>query len=412
MAINSSAATLLRHIYGYGFFNKMTLLTPLYAIFMQSHGVTDAGFSWLLMLYPLAILIGQMPATKITNRIGQRYSILVGQALKALGFLIWWLVPTYLGFGIGMLLWGIQYAFSEVTMDTLMYDELDARGAADEYVRGLGRYAQAKAMGVALSAFGSLMMVFGYGWVTIASVVALGISALCVMNIRIMMPRAAKIPQKAHFIDLIRVGWRVSTLTPCILNLMLLALMVVNFAYLDDFLSPIAIAIGIPLKYVGVMPFVLLGASVIGQRVAYKFYHINDYVIYGAICAAGALFGVFSYYYVPAGIVALGAAYFLVGVLNTLLYSRFQDAIPTRFRPIVLSFYSIGSNAANMAVCGIMGLGGALGNWRYGVLMLGLILIWTGIWGALFVRRDCRAPERMDCRGVCTAPQIGPNSAA
>ena len=67
----------LRNIYGYGFFNKMTLLTPVYALFMQANGVTDAQLSSLMMLYPIAILLTQMPVTKITNRIESKYAIRV-----------------------------------------------------------------------------------------------------------------------------------------------------------------------------------------------------------------------------------------------------------------------------------------------------------------------------------------------
>jgi len=194
----------LRNIYGYGFFNKMTLLTPVYALFMQANGVTDAQLSGLMMLYPIAILLTQMPVTKITNRIGRKYAVVIGQMLKALAFVIWCVVPTLPGFAVGMFLWGMQFAFSEIAMDALIYDELDARHGRGAYTRVLGRYFVAKASGVAVSAFGSLAMVWGYGWVTVASVVALGLSVLCVLNIRQMAP-VVVIPKKVRFTSLMRV---------------------------------------------------------------------------------------------------------------------------------------------------------------------------------------------------------------
>ncbi len=410
MENKNSLKRFLRNIYGYGFFNKMTLLTPVYALFMQANGVTDAQLSGLMMLYPIAILLTQMPVTKITNRIGRKYAVVIGQMLKALAFVIWCVVPTLSGFALGMFLWGMQFVFSEIAMDALIYDELDARHGRGAYTRVLGRYFVAKASGVAVSAFGSLAMVWGYGWVTVASVVALGLSVLCVLNIRQMAP-AIVIPKKVRFTSLIRVGCHLCMTVPCILNLMLLSLMVANFAYLDDYLGPIGVAIGLPMNYVGIMPFLLLGCSVLGQRIAYKFARISNYTIYGAICAVGALFGMFCAVYSVAAIALLCAAYFLVGVLNTLLYSKFQDAIPTHARSVLLSFYSIGSNAAYVMVCGVIGLGSGLGSWRWGVAMLGAVLVWTGVWGAMFVRNQC-AVHNADVRAANTAPKIGTNSVA
>ena len=240
--------------------------------------------------------------------------------------------------------------------------------------------------------------------------VALGVSVLCVLNIRQMAP-VVVIPKKVRFTSLMRVGCHLCMTVPCILNLMLLSLMVANFAYLDDYLGPIGVAIGLPMNYVGIMPFLLLGCSVLGQRIAYKFARISNYTIYGAICAVGALFGMFCAVYSVAAIALLCAAYFLVGVLNTLLYSKFQDAIPTHARSVLLSFYSIGSNAAYVMVCGVIGLGSGLGSWRWGVAMLGAVLVWTGVWGALFVRNQCAVPNA-DVRAANTAPQIGTNSVA
>ncbi len=411
MTKKQSIRHLLQNIYGYAFFNTFTLLTPVYAIFMQSRGVSDSGLSWIIMLYSLAILITQIPVTKITNHIGQKYAIVTGQTLKTITFALWLLWPSYAGFAIGMFLWGIQYAFSETTMNTLLYDELAARGGRHTYTRALGRYYTARTLGVALSAFGSLLLAYGYGIITLLSIASLALSVMCVLNIQVLSPHDNKTNKRTHFLGLFQSGWRIGNTVPCIMNLMLLALMVANFIYLDDYFSPIAVAIGIPTKYVGIMPLSLLGASILGQRLAYKFAHIQAGLIYTAICATGGLFIVFSYIYSPMAIFILGLAYFMGGILNTLLYSRFQDSIPSRYRSILLSFYSIGSNTVYIGICGIMGLGGILGDWRYAILMMGAVLIWIGLWGALFVRQVCNSPTDNICgNGTCTAPQIGPNS--
>ena len=215
MENKKSLGRFITAVCGYSFFNKMTLLTPLYAIFMQSHGVSDIELSWLLMLYPLAILATQMPITWLTSRIGRRRAIILGQILKSIAFVLWFIWPTYAGFAIGMCLWGMQYAFTEPAFDALMYDELAARHLRRAYTRVLGWRRAAQALGAALSAFGSLMMFLGYGWVTAASVLALGISVLFIAGMHLVQPRFIKPPKTVGIRVLMRTGMRVWRMGPC-----------------------------------------------------------------------------------------------------------------------------------------------------------------------------------------------------
>jgi len=408
MGKRSSLRRFIINVCGFGFFNKMTLLTPVYAVFMQSRGVSDIRLSWLLMLYPIAILMTQMPITWITNRIGRRSAIIVGQTLKCIGFLLWCLWPTYIGFAIGMFLWGMQYAFAEVAMDALMYDELAARNHRTAYTRVLGRKYAAQAAGVALSAFGSLLMLMGYEWVTGASIAALVVSMLFVLNMRLTQRTYSAPAKKINLRGLLRIGFKICNRVPCILMLMVLSLMVTNFIYLDDYLSPIGISIGLSVEYVGIMPFILLGCSVLGQNIAYKFKKVNDYVIYAVIFLVGGLFVTFSIFYSLWCLWVLGMAYFFASIVNILLYSKFQDSIPPRFRSILLSFYSLGSNMTYIFVCLIMGLGGEFGSWRYGILMMGMILIWIAIWAAIFIRNQCQISAPISVTNMATQP--GTNS--
>ena len=59
MARNSSLRRFLHNVYGYAFFNKLILLTPVYAVFMQSHGLGGMLGSWRYSVMILGmILIG------------------------------------------------------------------------------------------------------------------------------------------------------------------------------------------------------------------------------------------------------------------------------------------------------------------------------------------------------------------
>lgn len=380
----------LRNVYGYSFFNKLILLTPVYAVFMQENGLTDLQLSLMFVILSAGTFLTQIPVTWITNKLGTKPAIILGQLLKAIAFVLWLIWPTFWGFAIGMFLWGMEWAFFNVSFEGMVYDELRARRHQKIYSKVLGIRYNVQAIGTVLSAFGSLLMFAGYGWITFASLVSLALSALCIARIDIKSHSNAKRNvKKTQFMKLFKTGVRICAKTPCIWMMLMLSLLVANVAYLDDFLSPIGTEIGLPVEFVGFVQFFILGCAVLGQTFAYRFSRVRDWLLYLLICAGGAAFVLFSVFYSLSGLLALGLAYVLFSGLNILLYSRFQDFVPTKYRSVILSLYSIGDNIIYIGTCLIIGLGGMLGSWRYSVMILGTILIMVGLWALLFVRDKC-----------------------
>lgn len=384
---------LLFSLYAFAFFNKFLLLAPVYAIFMQANGLSDLQLSTMFIVSALGTILGQVPITYITNRVGQRWSMMVGQVLKTVAILLWLVAPTYTGFVVGMFMWGIQAGFRSVAFEGLVYDSVSAYGARREYSRILGRKSTYESIGVALSAFGSLLMFMGYDWVTWASVAAILISMICLMAVpyrpAVLLGQTKSVPVR----KLMRTGIRVCKTTPCLMSVMLLALLVINIPYLDDFLSPIGLQIGIPTEYVGIVPLFLLGCATIGQRFAYKFAKISEKLLYALIGVVGIAFIGFGMDYDVGALWMMGVAYMLFYGIYTLLYSRFQHLIPPRHRSVVLSLYTTINYVLYMMVCGIVGLGATLGSWRYSIFILGgLMLVLCG-WAIVFMRGKCQQPQ-------------------
>lgn len=398
----------LRNVYGYSFFNKLILLTPVYAVFMQENGLTDMQLSLMFVILSAGTFLTQIPVTWITNKLGVKPAILLGQLLKAIAFVLWLVWPTFWGFAIGMFLWGMEWAFFNVSFEGMVYDELRARHHQKIYSKVLGVRYNVQAAGTALSAFGSLLMFAGYGWITFASLISLALSAICIMRIKIKShPNTKRRVRKTHFMKLFKTGVRICAKTPCILLMLIISLLVANVAYLDDYLSPIGLEIGLPVEFVGMMQFFILGCAVLGQTFAYRFSRVRDWILYGLICAGGAAFVLFSLFYSLSGLLALGLAYVLFSGLNVLLYSRFQDFVPTTYRSVILSLYSIGDNIIYIGTCLVIGLGGMLGSWRYSICALGLILIGVGLWSLLFVRDKCAVAPAIGARAVKTTHPAG-----
>ena len=384
---------LLLGIYGFAFFNKFLLLTPVYTIFMQQNGLTDFQLSTMFIVSSLGTILGQVPITNITNHLGQRWSMMIGQILKTVAILLWLVMPNYAGFFIGMFMWGIQAGFRGVAFEGLVYDSVASYGGRADYSRILGRKSTYESIGVALSAFGSLLMFMGYTWVTWASVVAILLSMVCLLIIPYNPTVSGRTTATVHMIKLLKTGVKICLRTPCLMSVMMMTLLVINIPFLDEFLSPIGLQIGVPTEYVGLMSLFLLGCATLGQRFAYKFSKISDTFLYVLIGLVGVAFVLFGIEYNVNALWLMGIAYMLFYGIYTLLYSRFQHIIPSRNRSIVLSLYTTINYILYMIVCGIVGLGATLGSWRYSIFILGGLMVVLGGYALLFMRNRCVAPR-------------------
>lgn len=380
---------LLLGIYGFAFFNKFLLLTPVYAIFMQQNGLNDLQLSTMFIISALGTILCQGPITFITNRLGQRWSMMIGQMLKVFAIVLWLVMPNYTGFVIGMFAWGAQAGFRSVAFEGLVYDGVTIYGNKRDYSRILGRKSTYESVGVALSAFGSLLMFMGYTWVTWASVVAILISMICLIMLPHIPIASSKNVVAIPMRKLLRSGLNICLKIPCLMSVMILTLLIINIPFLDDFLSPIGLQIGIPTEYVGVVPLFLLGCATIGQRFAYRFTKIHDGLLYLLIGGVGAAFIAFGLHYDVWSLWIMGIAYMLFYGIYTLLYSRFQHMIPPRHRSVVLSVYTTLNYVLYMIVCGVVGLGATLGSWRFSIIILGLLMLVVCAWAMLYVRRQC-----------------------
>lgn len=409
MKKKSSLRRFLANIYGYIFFNKLLLLSPVYAVFMQEHGMSDMQLSALFIILSVGTFMTQIPVTWVTNKLGQKNAINLGQVLKGFAFALWLLWPTFMGFAVGMFLWGVQSAFFNVAFEGMLYDELRARRHHGIYTRVLGTRYNVSAVAAALSAFGSLLMFVGYEWITMASLLSVAISMICInrIDLRAHQRGNAKRTRKTNFIKLFRTGTRICVQTPCIFLMLMLTLLVSNICYLDDYLSPIGVEIGLPVVYVGLVQFFALGCSVLGQTFAHRFKSVPDWVLYAAISVAGGLYVAFSVFYNVAGLWTLGAAYALFAAIYILLYSRFQDFLPSSYRSVILSLYSIGDNIIYVITCLLIGLGGTMGSWRYSIFILGTIIVLIGLWALLFIKNRCANQYNPNIKIVKTTRPTG-----
>ncbi len=376
----------LINIYGYTFFNALMVLSPVYAVFMQSHGISDMGISLLLMLWSGAIIITQFPLTWFARKCGAKNVLFAGQVFKIIAFAMWVIWPCFASFAIGMALWGMQGAIYDAVSEDVLYDEVRARTHENVYAKILGRRRNIASVAKALSAAGSLLLFFGYDIITALTIVCMIISMLFLTQMHLIEKYTGAQPN-VSLATQIKNGLGAFKQAPLLIALMALCVMVTNFSYLNDYLSLIGVDIGLRAEFIGIVPFFILCCQVAGQAVAHHFYNVRGNWAYAMIIIAGGLFITFAFHYSIVGLVALGVAYMLCAIVRIVTYAHFQDNIPAKQRMEVLSFYSITDQATYMLISLIIGLGSLFGSWRYSVLILGCMLGLVGIWAMLCVRR-------------------------
>ena len=362
-------------------------LSPVYAVFMQSNGVSDIGISMLLMLWSGAIIVTQFPLTWLARKFGAKNVLFAGQVLKIVAFILWIIWPCFAGFAIGMILWGMHGAIYDAVSEDVLYDEFQARTHTNTYAKILGRRRNIASAAKALSAAGSLLMFFGYEAITAATIVCLALSMLFLVRIQ-LIEEYVGIGQNVSLGTQIKTGLATFRQTPVLIALLALCVMVTNFSYLNDYLSLIGIDIGLQPEFIGIVPFFMLCCQVAGQGIAHRFYNARWAALYSLVIVSGVLFIVFAAYYNIWSLIALGAAYMLCSIVKIVTYAHFQDRTPTRHRMEVLSLYSMTDQATYMLVSMIIGLGSLFGSWRYSVLILGCMLGLVGIWATICIRRN------------------------
>jgi MFS family permease len=130
----------LRKIYLYKIFDYFMLIYALYAVmFVQRGGLDTFQISTLFIIWTATGIVFEVPTGALADKYSRRTVLAVGQVIRGLGFLLWLAWPTYWGFALGFVLWGIGESLDSGTFQALVYDELKADGIERDYARVIGR---------------------------------------------------------------------------------------------------------------------------------------------------------------------------------------------------------------------------------------------------------------------------------
>ncbi|MFE3618391.1 MFS transporter, partial [Streptomyces anulatus] len=150
-------------------------LLPIYALYgvlFADHGLSTAQISLLLAIWSVTAFLLEVPSGAWADTVSRRRLLFLSSLLQTACFVLWMLAPSFAGFALGFLVWGIAGALESGTFEALIYDDLVARGEPSAYARIMGwaRGAQESTVLVAILAAAPLFAVGGYalvGWVSV-----------------------------------------------------------------------------------------------------------------------------------------------------------------------------------------------------------------------------------------------------
>ncbi|HUG87049.1 MAG TPA: hypothetical protein VMM13_20945, partial [Euzebya sp.] len=119
-------------------FRDFVPLYAVYALLFQAEGLSETAISALFLIWSITAFLAEVPSGALADLMSRRLLLALGSLLTGLGFVLWLLVPTFAGFAAGFIMWGIGGALGSGTWQSLVYDALAHRGAADRYAGVIG----------------------------------------------------------------------------------------------------------------------------------------------------------------------------------------------------------------------------------------------------------------------------------
>jgi MFS family permease len=336
-----------------------------YALLFADAGLSVGQISTLLLIWSLTGFLLEVPSGALADRVSRRRLLAVAALLRAAGFALWLLAPSYPAFALGFVLWGAEGAFTSGTREALVYDELVAVGAGDRYAQVLGRSEVAGTLGVlAASALAApLIAVGGFplaGWVSVALGVVVAAAALRLPE----RPRAEEAGEAGGirgYLHTLHTGVREVRSDRRLRRLLAVAALLAGLSALDEYLPLLARDSGAGDVLVPVLQLVpslgvAIGAELAGRRAGVRSGRVALLIAAGAVLlAAGAISGR------PVGFFGIGGFYAATWFGQVVAGARLQDEMTGAARATVTSVSAVAAESVALALYAGFGLAAAAG---------------------------------------------------
>lgn len=337
---------------------------PLYAVYsllFRDSGLSVAEISSLFAIWTLVSFVLEVPSGALADVVSRRLLLVIAALLAAASFATWILVPTYLGFAVGFVLWGIGGALQSGTFEALIYDALARDGRTSSYagLAGTAEAASTTSTLVALLVASPLLATGSFELVGWASVGAAMIAALVAR--RLPDPPRGTSDEDAEdqpgWLDALRSGTAEVVASRAVARGVMLVAAVAGVLVVDEYTPLIADDLGAPTETIPLLLAIPMVGQIVGTALAGRAARASSRTIAALPVVAAAGLAVVSWVGSIGAFVALGVATGILWALSIVAEARLQDAITGRSRATVMSVAGVASEGAGLLVVGWYAVG-------------------------------------------------------
>ena len=357
-----------------------------------ARGLTPVQVASTLIAWSVIGIALQIPAGALADRWSRRGVLALGQGVRVVGFIIWIIWPTYPGFLVGMMLWGIKSAMTNGIFEALLYDELAARDQRETYARQVGRAAAVGYGAIFAASISAAWSVsFGYPTVIMVSTAASAAAGFAAMTLphaphALLIQRSAA-PQQTWQAALSAIRHPV---IPWIIGLAAMSMAIGGG--LDGFWPIYASGTGLSLANVALFSSAISLGQITANVLAHRLRTAPEWGFYALLSGIGILLLLATGLYRPWTLIIVALAPGLFKIIDVNFDARLQNLIASDSRATIGSLKTF---VGQVAMTGFLTGFGTLAqgtSYRTAFMACGLALVMIGL-VFLIARRRFHRPE-------------------
>jgi MFS family permease len=374
-------------------------LYSVYALLFTDSGLSVAQVSSLFVAWSVTAFVLEVPSGAWADTVNRRHLLVLGAAVHAAGFTSWVLWPSYTGFLLGFVLWGISGALISGTFESLLYDEMVARGQARHYARLVG-WGHALAMTsnlVASVSAAPLLVLGGYdlvGWVSVA-VCLVEVTLAATLPVTTQRPgdrhgsagaavhdAAAEAERRAaRYLVMLRQGVREASRTVVVRRVVIVYAAVIGASVYDEYFPLVAAEHGAATSTIPWLIGLVVLGQVVGTALGGRSAGMGGPAMAVVLIASALLISAGALVDRPwIGFAGIAVGYGLLNNAMVVVEARLQDVISGSARATVTSVAGLATEVFALAVFAAFAATSAVLPVPVQVAALGVPLALVGLW--------------------------------
>jgi hypothetical protein len=340
-------------------------LYPLYQLLFKDHGLSTAQISTLFVIWSATGFVIEVPSGAWADSYSRRKLLMLGAFLSALGYTAWIVLPTYAGFALGFVLWGISSALISGTYEAFVYDELAVRSLTSRYATLLGR-ARSASFILNLAATALAAPLFALGGYALAAAVSV-LSNLAQAVVAWGLPEAPRAMPAAEattthrpfagYLAMLAAGLREVLTTRIVRRSVVLVALLGGFLAFDEYFPLLAREFGATTAVVPLLIAATVAAQAIGGALAGPAYKLPIAIIATVLGLTAVLIAGGSLSRSIWGFLPIAVGYGLLQLVIVVADARLQETITGPARATVTSVAGLISEVFAIAVYAGFALG-------------------------------------------------------